>query len=138
MFKYIDEVKKLSHKVKYIQCDNARENKNQLQEIADNHGATMEFVSLDSPQFNGVVEHHFATLKLRSQAMMNNAKLTGGEKEKLWAEAVNCSNDLENIVLNPQQEATPYELFTRKKFKLYDNLIEFGRIGFVTIREKVH
>ena len=93
----------------------------------------MEYVSPHTPQHNGVIERHFATLKFRSQAMMNNAQLTEGAKAKLWAEAVNCSNDLENIVLNPQQDATPYELFTGRKSKLYDHLIEFGRIGFVTI-----
>ena len=136
--KYIQEVKKLSHKVKFIRCDGAGENRKYLQDVADDQGAVMEFASPDTPQFNGVVERRFATLKLRSQAMLNNAQLTKGAKEKLWAEAVNCANDLENIVLNRSRDMTPYELFTGRKSKLYDNLIEFGRVGFVTIREEFH
>ena len=70
--------------------------------------------------------------------MMNNAQLTQGAKKKLWAEAVNCSNKLEDIVLNPQKGAILYKKFTGRKSKLYEHLIEFGHIEFVTIKKEFH
>ena len=55
----------------------------------------------------------------------------------LWAESLNTANDLENISSNSVHKKLPDELFSGAKTKLFGNLIEFGRIGYVAIQKKI-
>jgi transposase InsO family protein len=93
----ISQVKVFKHEIKIIRCDNAGENVRHIQDIARENGLLMEFTSPYTPQMNGVAERRIAVLKLRSQAMLNQADLEQKLRNKLWTEAVRCSNLMENI-----------------------------------------
>ena len=114
-----------------IRCDNAGENTRHDQDLAKDYGLRMEYTSPYTPQMNGVVERRFAVLKLRSQAMLNQADLSPALRNKLWTEAARCANLIENITSSGKQAETPYELFVGKSSALYDHLKEFGRIAYV-------
>jgi hypothetical protein len=88
----------------------------------------------DTPhQQNGVVEQCIAILQHQANAMLIMANFTSKVRGTLWAEAVNTANDLENITANTSNNKSPCEMFTKMKSKLYPKLIEFERLGFVTI-----
>ena len=76
-------------------------------------------------------------LKLRSQAMLNQADLSPDLRNKLWTEAARCANLIENITSSGKQAETPYELFVGKQSSIYDHLVEFGRIAYVTQRTMI-
>ena len=60
-----------------IRCDNSGENvafKNQAKE--EGLGLSFEFTAHQTPQQNGQVEHKYATLFGRVQAMLNSASLS--------------------------------------------------------------
>ena len=64
VLKFIKKLKSEENKtVKFIRCDNARENK-KLQELLDDKGMGIKFkyTAVDIPQQNGKVERKFATL----------------------------------------------------------------------------
>ena len=69
--------------------------------------------------------------------MMIAADLTPDMKHKLWAEAVDCAEQIGNIVPGRENEKSPDELFYKKKPTLYKSLIPFGTIGYVTYRNKM-
>jgi hypothetical protein len=57
-------------------------------------------------------------------------------RELLWCEAVDCANDLENISASMVLAKFPSELMTGVISKLFPKLQPFGRIGYVSIRQK--
>ena len=67
---------------------------------------------------------------------MISADLTKKIQNVLWCEAVNCANDLENISANGVRENFPGVIMTGQLSKLFPMLQPFGRIGYVTIRQK--
>jgi len=105
----------MNHGVKIIRCDNAGENVKHVQGVTREFGLRVEFTSPYTPQMNGVVERRIAVLKLRSQAMLNQADLSNDLRNKLWTEAVRCANILENISSTAARPETPYELFIGKR-----------------------
>lgn len=133
----IQQVKQLKHTVKIIRCNNAGDNVRHIQDLAKKYGLTMEFTSPYTPQMNGVVERRLAVLKLRSQAILNQADLTPGLRNNLWTEAARCSNFLENNTLSGTSTETPFALFMGKNSPLCNHLREFGRIVYVTQRKKL-
>jgi transposase InsO family protein len=118
---------------KYIRCDNAGENVKGIKELCNTYGIQIELTPPNSPQFNGVVERKFVTLRDRAQAMMLGARMDEDHQGRLWAEAVYTANRLHNAVPN-RAGLAPDELWYGKPPKLLDNLVQFGRIGYVTIR----
>jgi hypothetical protein len=90
----------------------------------------------DTPQQNGVVERRIALLQQRANTMLIMANFTEEARNKLWAEAVNTANDLENITANTSRNQIPYKLFSRNDSKMYSKLIEFGHLRYVTICRK--
>lgn len=66
--------------------------------------------------------------------MMTRAQLAPATKRVLWAEAIHCANTLMNISSAGNSAVTPFEAFVGRRLKLYNHLIEFGRIGYVTTR----
>src|SRR5688572_11333048 len=93
----------------------------------------MEITAPYTPQYNGVVERRFATLKSKTQATLTQAQLSQQLRNVLWAEAVRCTNTLENLTMTDTHPMAPFTCFTGQQSKLYNNLIEFGRIGYVTL-----
>ena len=69
--------------------------------------------------------------------MLISAHLTKKTAEILWAEAVSTSEKLKNCRVNTHnRKMSPYELFHGKSPKILKGLIQFGRVGYVTIRDK--
>jgi hypothetical protein len=118
---------------KYLRCDNAGENVKGLKELCNEYGIQIELTPPNSPQFNGVVERKFVTLRDRAQAMMLGARMDEEHQGRLWAEAVYTATRLHNAVPN-RVGLAPDELWYGTLPKLLNNLVQFGRIGYVTIR----
>jgi hypothetical protein len=124
------------YKIKFLPCDNAGENRQPLEGLCNKNGTVMEFPAPDTPQQNGVVERRIALLQQCTNVMLIVANFTKSAKGILWAEAVNTANDLDNITSDTNRSETPYKIFTKKESNLYSKLIEFGRLGYITIRRK--
>jgi hypothetical protein len=78
----------------------------------DEFAMVLELTAPDTPQMNGVVEQRFVILKQRALAMMASADLVKTVREKLWCEAVDCANDLENISASAVRGLFPGEMMT--------------------------
>ncbi|MFM8622139.1 MAG: reverse transcriptase domain-containing protein, partial [Holophagaceae bacterium] len=122
---------------KYLRCDNAGENVKGLRELCDEHGIQIELTPPHSPQFNGVVERKFVTIRDRAHAMMLGAHLDETHQGNLWAEAVSTATKLHNAVPN-RVGAAPDELWygAHKGPRILEHLVQWGRIGYVTNRLK--
>ncbi len=71
-----------------------------------------------TPQQNGIIEWEFATLYNHVCAMLNNGKIEGMLKAKLWAEACNMVTLLSNITVTIKQTMSSYKLVHKKKLDL--------------------
>jgi hypothetical protein len=121
--------------VKYIRCDNAGEN-GKLKEICEVRGISMEFTAPHTPQMNGVVERKFTTIRDKALAMMLAAKLSDEYQGKLWPEAVHTATKLDNAVPNRNVESSPDYAWYGEHPKILKHLVQWGRIGYVTLRNK--
>ncbi|GAX29244.1 hypothetical protein FisN_28Lu116, partial [Fistulifera solaris] len=122
--------------VKYVRCDNSGENEKQLRSVCEPRGITMEFTAPHTPQMNGVVERKFVSLRDKALAMMLAARLSDEHQGKLWTEAVNTATKLDNAVPNKNIPTSPdYEWYGEHPSFL-KHLVQWGRIGYVTIRTK--
>ena len=96
--KYIQKMNAKGNKVRFIRCDNAGENVNQLKEDCENKfGIDFEVTPPKTPQMNGVVERRFVTDRLRARAMILAANLNDKLEKTLWAEAVSCAEQIGNL-----------------------------------------
>ena len=86
---------------------------------------------------NGVVERAFASVRNRGYAMMIDARLTKAAQGQLWSEAMDAATSLANITASSTHETTAYKMFYNKKPTVYADLQPFGRIGYVTKRNKI-
>jgi hypothetical protein len=124
--------------VKYLRCDNAGEHQDKLKEICDTEGIQMEFTPPGTPQYNGKRERKIAINRMRALASMFNCKLTEEGRKSLRAEAVQYAAITSNLLVTPNQKEPPVEAFFKTKSKLQlKHLMEFGRIGYVTIKQKI-
>ncbi len=118
--------------VRYLCCDNAGENMTKLQHVCRKFNIHLEYTAPNTPQQNGVVERKFVTIRDQSSAMTFNAKWSGVEKSNMWAESINPSEVLTNIVANSRNSRCPDELFFGTRPTIYRHLIQYGRQGWVT------
>jgi transposase InsO family protein len=119
--------------VEFSRCDNSGEN-NQIQTDANVHPHMhfkFEYTALENPQQNGKIERKFATLYGKSRAVLNAGKFNWPLRHKMWAYSANQATDLENIIVQPGQKATAYELFYDGNPEWLDSLHTFGEIAFV-------
>ena len=125
--------------VKYIRCDNAGEHGSELRKLCIKNNIKLEYTSPHTPQQNGVVERAFATDTRRLHAMMIQSRLNKAICNKLWPMGIKMLERITNMSPNSQNPGrkTPNEYFPDEEEKLYKHLKEFGRIGFVTIRDKI-
>lgn len=121
--------------VQYIRCDNAGEN-DALKVACEAKGITMEFTAPNTPQMNGVVERKFVTIRDKALAMMLAAKLTDERQGELWTEAVNTATKLDNAVPNRNMVESPDYMWYGEQPKFLQHLVQWGRIGYMTIRDK--
>lgn len=69
--------------------------------------------------------------------MMTNANLCSDSQGKFWAEAVSCSNYLEDLIIKAGRTKPALEVWTGiPVHKWMLKLVEFGRIGVVNKREE--
>jgi hypothetical protein len=134
--KLIEKLRAMGMEAKYLRCDNAGEHMKDMLAPCDEFAMVLELTAPNAPQMNGVVERRFVILKQRALAMMISADLVKTIREKLWCEAVDCANDLENISASAVRGLFPGEMMTGKLSKLFPMLQPFGRIACVTIRKK--
>ena len=73
--RYIEQTKLYQRTPKIIHCDNSKENLKHFEDVAQQLQMQMEYTSPYTPQYNGVVEHQIAVLKIKSQAMLKQARL---------------------------------------------------------------
>ena len=69
--------------------------------------------------------------------MLTQSNLNNKAKNHLWGKAVKTANAIKNLTISNVHPIPPYTRFVRKHLKLYDKLIEFGRIGYVTVPNKL-
>ena len=121
--------------VKYIRCDNAGENE-AVKTMCEARGISMEFTAPNTPQMNGVVERKFVTIRDKALAMMLAAKLDDTHQGMLWTEAVNTATKLDNAVPNRNMAESPDYLWYGEQPHFLKHLVQWGRIGYMTIRDK--
>jgi len=130
----LKKLKGMKRDCKFLRCDNAGENEKYLKDLCYKYGAEPEFTAPYTPQMNGVVERAFVTVRDSGLAMMLDARLTDAIQSKLWPEAMHAATNLNNITVTQQKKKSPFELFHGKQPKNYNNLVEFGRIAYITYR----
>ena len=69
--------------------------------------------------------------------MLIAAKFTPEARKLLWAEAVNTSNFIYNIMIPSKREKSLYYMLWGKQSPRLRRLVEFGRIGYVAVRTKI-
>ena len=110
--------------VKYLCCDNAGEHQSNLQRSCKKEKVTLEYTDLHTPQLNGVTERKFAVIKEGALEMLLNAKLNYTAHKILCTEAFHMCECVRNSMAT-KGSTTSIGLFS-----------EFGRIGYVTKRDK--
>ena len=123
--------------VNFLRCDNAGEHQQYVQTICQQYGVKLEQVAPNTPQHNGVVERQFATEWSRANAMMEAADLTTPMRNRLRAEAIETATMLYNTSCN-EADKSPYEkMFDIKPSLNPTNMVQFGRLAYVTDRSKI-
>jgi Reverse transcriptase (RNA-dependent DNA polymerase) len=135
--KVLKDMKLFDLKCKYIRCDNAGENRKQVQRVCDKEGIQIEFTATDTPQFNGVVERAITIVRQMAQIMIRDSLLNDELQEAFWTEAVRTATIISNVITPTTRDKSPYELYTGMVSKLPYHLQPFGRIGYVTDRTKI-
>ena len=133
--KVLEKIKGLNMHTKYLCCDNAGENSKQLNELCTKMGIQPEFTAPNTPQQNGVAERAFAVILDSALSSMISAKLNTTYQGFLWAESVYAQTKIRHMIPMAGETVSPVEKFTEVAPN-YGNLIQWGRVGFVTIRDK--
>ena len=142
MVKFVTElittINGLDYKVRYIRCDNAGEHQSALQEICSERGIILEYTAPNTPQQNARAEKKIHIVWQRAMTMMVNANLTPDSQSEFWAEAVACSNFIEDLVIKSGRMEPALAAWTSTPVtKWIKHLVQFGRIGIVNKRLKV-
>ena len=69
---------------------------------------------MGTPQQNGKVERKFATLASKVRATLDSADLDPDMRAEVWAECVNTTTLIENILVKEKDGKGAYERFSRK------------------------
>jgi len=133
----LERIRQNGIKVEYLRCDNAGEQQGPVHRACKNFGVQLEYTAPNTPQHNGAVERQFATDWSRANAMLEAADLTEGTRHRLRQLAIDNATLIYNTSCNNGHQ-TPYELFFGKKPTISPiNMIQFGRMGYVTDRSKI-
>jgi len=135
---HLDALNGQGKQVKFLRCDNAGEQGNKLAAICKERGIQLEYTAPNTPQQNGIVERKIATDRNRAHTMLLAAQLTDQARTMLRAEAESTATKLSNMAWNMQVKGIPNEIFQPNISHLRpEHLIEFGRIGYVTVRKQI-
>ena len=125
-------------KVKFIRCDNAGEHQNELIEYCNQTGITLEYTAPNTPKQNGRAEKKIHVIWARAMTMMVHANLTLESQRKFWAEAVACSNWIEDLTIKAGRTEPALLSWTHVSIhKWLKALIQFGRLGIVHKSKKL-
>ena len=102
--------------------------------MCERFGIELEYTAPYTPQMNGVVERRIAVLLSGARASLYAANLTEDSRKKLWAEAVNYNEDVRNSISTTRSVDSANKLFFGKLPSFLKSTVEFGRVGYVTIR----
>ena len=124
--KLIKHLKKAkSYDVKYLRCDNTRENLKTKEEcLAEGRGVTFEFTAVNMPQQNGRAERRYATLYGRVRGMMNIAKLNRTFRCGLLAECARTATILDNLDCDNKSGKTRCYLLMVKTIMASQNILK--------------
>ena len=100
---------------KYIRCDNTGEHQEKLRKVCGKYGVQLEYTAPYTPQLNGVVERRIAVLLNGARAFLYAANISEEYQKKLWAEAVNYTEDVRNSMATTNNSKSANELFYGKK-----------------------
>ena len=135
LIKHLKQTK--GYVVKYLHCNNAGENLATEKEcLAAGLGVTFEYTASNTPQQNGRMERHFATLYGRVQSMLNAAKLNQEFWKGLWAECAQMATNFDNLDCELKGE-TRFKAFYRYNDKAFKYIWKFGEVAIVTSGEKI-
>ena len=134
---HVEFLKGMGHTVKYLRCDNAGEHRTKLQKVCEKFGIELEYTAPYTPQMNGVVERRIAVLLGGARAIMFSANLADEAKKKLWAEAVTYMEMTRNSMSTTKNKESANKLFFGKNPSFLNSMVEFGRVGSVTKRDKL-
>ena len=109
-----------------------------MEEMCKKHNVELEYTALHTPQMNELVERRIAIRLLNGpRAAMHSANFNAETRKKLWAEAINYTEAVHNSMATSRSVKGANELFYGKKASFQNHMVEFGRVGYVTKREKI-
>ncbi|CAM9890236.1 unnamed protein product, partial [Chrysoparadoxa australica] len=121
--------------VRYIRLDNAGEQTSpRFKNMCSNHGVELEYTPRNTPQYNGVVERGFATVRRKAVALLESAMLSKDLREKLWAEAASTATLLTNVCPTSanRDHHSPWKLYYGTRPRFMNHLQIFGHGAYVT------
>ena len=122
--------------IKYVRMDGGGENEG-IKKLCLKNGATLEKTPPYTPQYNGKIERRFAVLMSCAMTLLWNAKFAKTVKQKFMPEAIETANFLHDMMPTSDNRKSHYERWYGYPSKWTPkHLIEFGRVGHVTITEK--
>jgi hypothetical protein len=130
----IEELKSKGFPVKFIRMDHGGENK-ALIELCRVKGIVAEITPPHTPQYNGVVERKFATIKNCSTSCMSVAGLEVETRGPLWAQAMDDNCVVHNIMPH-NGYSNCYEPFNEKPPVKMEDLLPWGTMGEMKIPGK--
>ena len=127
----IDLLTAANFTVEYLRCDDAGEHQ-AVETLCEKRGIKIEFTGANTPQRNGIVERRFLTDGERATAAMVSAGLPSSMRRVCWAEFAKSTSITSNTICNSVNEIPPDTMFYGQDSKLPKNLMELGRIGYVS------
>ncbi|CAM9855209.1 unnamed protein product, partial [Chrysoparadoxa australica] len=121
--------------VRFIRLDNAGEQTSPLfRNMCSKHGVELEYTPRNTPQYNGVVERGFATVRRKAVALLETAGLSQNLHKKLWAEAASTATLLTNVspTAANKDHQSPWKLYYGTKPRFMNHLQTFGHGAYVT------
>ena len=108
---HVEFLRGYGHTVKYVRCDNAGEHQTKLQKVYEKNGIQLQYIAPYTPQLNGVVERRIAVLLNGARAFLYAANFTKDYRKKLWAESVNCTENVRNSMATSGSTKSANESF---------------------------
>ena len=123
--------------MKYLQCDNAGEHQAKLQKVCNLHNVELEYTAQHTPQMNGVCKRRIAVNLGGARASLYASNLNQSTRKILWAETVHYTEQVRNAMSTSTSKISANIKFWGKHPNFLKNMIEFGRIGYVTRHNKM-
>ena len=113
---HIELLNKNNKKVKYVRMDNEGENIHDTIRALQMLNIKVELTPPHSPQYNGVVERHFAIDREKYQEMLIGDNLKKKIGEVLWAESISTNEKIINASMSKtNMNNSPYETYHGEK-----------------------